>query len=68
MRALIGSLAHAEPPVTVLLTSHNLAEVEELCERVAIISRGRIRAVDAPAQALAPRTAAASASASLCAG
>ena len=48
MRALIGSLAHAEPPVTVLLTSHNLAEVEELCERVAIISRGRIRAVDAP--------------------
>ncbi len=48
MRSLIGSLAHAEPPVTVLLTSHNLAEVEELCDRVAIISRGRIRAIDAP--------------------
>src|SRR5918999_4734896 len=48
MRELIGSLQHASPPVTVLLTSHNLAEVEELCERVAIISRGRIRAIDTP--------------------
>jgi len=49
MRAFIASLAHATlPPVTVFLTSHNLAEVEELCERVAIISRGRIRALDAP--------------------
>ncbi len=27
---------------------HNLAEVEELCERVAIISRGQIRAIDTP--------------------
>ncbi|HYE16272.1 MAG TPA: ABC transporter ATP-binding protein, partial [Pyrinomonadaceae bacterium] len=48
MRALIGSLAGGSPPVTVLLTSHNLAEVEELCGRVAIISRGRIRAIDTP--------------------
>lgn len=48
MRALIGSLARGERPVTILLTSHNLAEVEELCERVAVISRGRIRAVDEP--------------------
>lgn len=46
MRQTIGSLARGNPPVTVLLTSHNLAEVEELCERVAVISRGRIRAVD----------------------
>ncbi|HZI18894.1 MAG TPA: ABC transporter ATP-binding protein [Pyrinomonadaceae bacterium] len=49
MRETIGSLARSEPPVTVLLTSHNLAEVEELCERVAVISRGRIRAVDTAA-------------------
>ena len=49
MRALIGSLARSTPPTTVLLTSHNLAEVEELCDRVAVISRGRIRAVDTPA-------------------
>ena len=49
MRALIGRLARGERPVTVLLTSHNLAEVEELCARVAVISRGRIRAIDTPA-------------------
>lgn len=44
MRALILSLKD----VSVLLTSHNLAEVEELCNRVAIISDGVIRAVDTP--------------------
>lgn len=48
MRELISSLARQDPPVTILLTSHNLAEVETLCERVAIISRGRIRAIDTP--------------------
>jgi ABC-2 type transport system ATP-binding protein len=48
MRALISSLAQQDPPVTILLTSHNLAEVETLCGRVAIISRGRIRAIDTP--------------------
>lgn len=35
--------------VSILLTSHNLTEVEELCSRVAIISNGVIRAVDTPA-------------------
>lgn len=48
MRQMISSLAQKDPPVTVLLTSHNLAEVETLCERVAIISRGQIRAIDTP--------------------
>ena len=49
MRALINDLAcDAARPVTVLLTSHNLIEVEELCARVAVISRGRLRALDAP--------------------
>jgi ABC-2 type transport system ATP-binding protein len=48
MRELIRSLAAQDPPVTILLTSHNLAEVETLCARVAIISRGRIRAIDTP--------------------
>jgi ABC-2 type transport system ATP-binding protein len=48
MRELISSLAGGSPPVSVLLTSHNLAEVEELCERVAIINDGRIRALDTP--------------------
>ena len=44
MRELILSLEG----VSVLLTSHNLSEVEELCRRVAIISKGEIRAVDTP--------------------
>jgi ABC-2 type transport system ATP-binding protein len=48
MRDLIRSLAEQDPPVTIFLTSHNLAEVETLCARVAIISRGRIRALDTP--------------------
>ena len=44
MRALISSLEN----VSVLLTSHNLTEVEELCWRVAVISKGEIRDVDKP--------------------
>lgn len=48
MRALISRLAGDAPPVTILLTSHNLAEVEELCTRIAIISRGQIRALGKP--------------------
>ena len=47
-REMIRSLAQQEPPVTIFLTSHNLGEVETLCGRVAIISRGRIRAIDTP--------------------
>lgn len=48
MREMISSLAQQDPPITIFFTSHNLAEVETLCERVAIISRGRIRAIDTP--------------------
>jgi ABC-2 type transport system ATP-binding protein len=48
MRSLISRLAGGDPPVTILLTSHNLAEVEELCARVAIIGHGRIHALDTP--------------------
>jgi ABC-2 type transport system ATP-binding protein len=48
MRALVQTLAGGDPPVTVLLTSHNLSEVAELCARVAVISRGRVRALDTP--------------------
>lgn len=42
MRGLIASLEN----VSVLLTSHNLNEIEQLCDRVAIISKGEIRDVD----------------------
>jgi len=40
MRALIVDLARAGQ--TVLLSSHLLAEVEEICDRVGVISRGRL--------------------------
>ncbi|MEA2206671.1 MAG: type transport system ATP-binding protein [Blastocatellia bacterium] len=48
MRSLIKSLTTEGSRVTVLLTSHNLLEVEELCERVAIIGGGSILALDSP--------------------
>jgi len=44
MRELILSFKD----VSILLTSHNLSEIEELCSRVAIISKGEIRATDTP--------------------
>lgn len=44
MRKIIEALEG----VSILLTSHNLSEIEELCGRVAIISAGSIRVVDTP--------------------
>jgi ABC-2 type transport system ATP-binding protein len=44
MRSLIVSLKG----VSILLTSHNLSEIEELCHRVAIISKGKIQDIDTP--------------------
>jgi ABC-2 type transport system ATP-binding protein len=41
-----------ERRATVLLASHNMAEVERLCERVIIMKRGRIEDDDAPAKLL----------------
>jgi len=37
------------PGRTVLLTTHYMAEAEELCDRVAIINAGRVLACDSPA-------------------
>jgi ABC-2 type transport system ATP-binding protein len=34
--------------VTVLLTTHNMQEVEKVCDRVAILCRGRLVALDSP--------------------
>ncbi|HTZ43223.1 MAG TPA: ATP-binding cassette domain-containing protein [Jatrophihabitans sp.] len=48
MRALITGLRHSRR--TVLLSSHLLAEVEQLCDRVAVISHGRLIATGTPAE------------------
>jgi ABC-2 type transport system ATP-binding protein len=42
-----------ERGATLLLASHNMAEVERLCERVIIMKRGRIEDDDSPARLLA---------------
>jgi ABC-2 type transport system ATP-binding protein len=48
MRSVIRALVQQDRPISILLTSHNLSEVEELCSRVAILSDGQIRALDTP--------------------
>ena len=55
MRVLIGRLA--KRGITILLSSHLLAEVEELCNRVAIIRDGRIVYEGSIDELLARRTA-----------
>src|SRR3972149_12273499 len=40
----------ARPDRTTLLTTHYMSEAEELCDRVAIIHKGKIIACDSPAQ------------------
>jgi ABC-2 type transport system ATP-binding protein len=42
----------AERNATILLASHNMAEVERLCDRVIIMKRGRIEDDDTPARLL----------------
>jgi ABC-type multidrug transport system ATPase subunit len=34
--------------VTVVLTTHNMQEVEQVCDRVAVLNRGRLVALDSP--------------------
>ena len=42
-----------ERGATILLASHNMAEVERLCERVIIMKKGRIEDDDSPQALLA---------------
>ncbi|MEM8712912.1 MAG: ABC transporter ATP-binding protein, partial [Planctomycetota bacterium] len=46
VRGLLEELRSAG--TTVFLTTHNMAEVEEICDRVAILSQGRLVASDTP--------------------
>jgi ABC-2 type transport system ATP-binding protein len=48
MRGYIVDWAKKERKGTVLLTTHYMAEADEMCDRVAIIDRGRILVCDSP--------------------
>ncbi len=48
LRGYIVDWAKREKKGTVLLTTHYMAEADEMCDRVAIIDRGKILACDSP--------------------
>ncbi len=48
VRRFIREWMEAHPGRTVLLTTHYMVEADELCDRVAIISQGRVLACDSP--------------------
>jgi ABC-2 type transport system ATP-binding protein len=48
VRAFVKEWMVKHPERTILLTTHYMAEVEELCQRVAIIDKGRVMACDTP--------------------
>jgi len=47
IREIVGNLV--KQGVTVFLTTHYMEEADQLCDRVAILDRGRIAALDTPA-------------------
>ncbi len=49
VRQFIRNWAAAKPERTVLLTTHYMAEADELCDRVAIINAGKVLDCDSPA-------------------
>lgn len=49
VRGFVRNWMDDDPRRTILLTTHYLVEAEELCDRVAIINKGRVLACDAPA-------------------
>ena len=49
VRAFIKQWMQDHPERTVLLTTHYMAEADELCDRLAIIDQGKLLAVDPPA-------------------
>jgi len=48
LRELIVDWKAAVPGRTILLTTHYMAEADELCDRIAIVDRGRILAIGTP--------------------
>jgi ABC-2 type transport system ATP-binding protein len=49
MRIFIRGWIDERPERTLLLTTHTMAEADELCDRVAIINEGEVLACDSPA-------------------
>ncbi len=49
IRAFVRGWMEERPERTLVLTTHYLAEADELCDRVAIVDRGRVLACDTPA-------------------
>jgi ABC-2 type transport system ATP-binding protein len=49
LRAFVAEWVRERPGRTVLLTTHYMAEADELCDRIAVINRGRVLASDSPA-------------------
>ncbi len=50
VRNFIRSWMNDNPTRTLLLTTHYMAEADELCDRVAIINKGKVLACDTPDQ------------------
>jgi ABC-2 type transport system ATP-binding protein len=50
VRELVLAWKAAVPGRTVLLTTHYMAEADELCDRIAIVDRGRILALGTPTE------------------
>ena len=50
IRDFLRSWMKEDPTRTLLLTTHYMAEADELCDRVAIIDRGKVLACDTPAK------------------
>ena len=49
IRAFIREWMKEQPERTMLLTTHYMAEADELCDRLAIIDKGKVLACDTPA-------------------
>jgi len=49
VRRFVQSWMRNHPERTILLTTHYMAEADELCDRIAIIDQGRVLACDTPA-------------------
>ncbi len=50
LRAFVGRWVREREGRTVLLTTHYMAEADAMCDRIAIVDRGRILACDTPAE------------------